>query len=91
VRILAGDFNATLDHPELRDVLERGYVDAADEAGAGLEPTWPSNSPFPPGVTIDHVLADERVAVRHHRTVRIPGSDHQAVRATLQLPGPLER
>ena len=36
VRILAGDFNATLDHPELRALLDRGYVDAADAAGAGL-------------------------------------------------------
>ena len=41
-RILAGDFNATLDHPELRAVLDRGYVDAADAASGGLKPTWPA-------------------------------------------------
>ena len=35
-RILAGDFNATYDHPEFRALLDRGYVDAADAAGAGL-------------------------------------------------------
>ena len=42
VRILAGDFNATLDHSEFRALLDRGYVDAADAAGAGFEPTWPA-------------------------------------------------
>ena len=36
-RILAGDFNATFDHPEFRALLDRGYVDAADAAGAGPE------------------------------------------------------
>ena len=39
--VLPGDFNATLDHAELRDLLGRGYGDAADVAGEGLEPTWP--------------------------------------------------
>ncbi|WP_180903670.1 endonuclease/exonuclease/phosphatase family protein [Nonomuraea indica] len=34
VRILAGDFNATLDHVPLRRVLARGYKDAADQVGA---------------------------------------------------------
>ena len=43
VRIIAGDFNATLDHAELRRVLDRGYEDAADEMGHGLRATWPSN------------------------------------------------
>ena len=42
VQILAGDFNATLDHPELRALLDRGYIDAADAAGSGLVWTWPA-------------------------------------------------
>ena len=37
VQILAGDFNATLDHRELRALLDRGYDDAADAAGEGLD------------------------------------------------------
>ena len=36
VQILAGDFNATLDHAELRALLDRGYIDAADAVGEGL-------------------------------------------------------
>ena len=35
VQILAGDFNATLDHPEFRALLDRGYIDAADAVGQG--------------------------------------------------------
>ena len=42
VQILAGDFNATLDHAELRALLDRGYIDAADAAGEGWTPTWPA-------------------------------------------------
>jgi endonuclease/exonuclease/phosphatase (EEP) superfamily protein YafD len=85
--ILAGDFNATLDHTELRDVLDSGYVDAADVAGEGLTPTWPSDL-FPPPVAIDHVLADERLAVGVVSVHELPGSDHRAVSAELFLPPP---
>jgi hypothetical protein len=33
LRVLAGDFNATLDHVAFRTLLDRGYVDAARAAG----------------------------------------------------------
>jgi endonuclease/exonuclease/phosphatase family metal-dependent hydrolase len=84
--LLAGDFNATLDHAELRDVLGRGYRDAGDAAGEGLEPTWPSGSYRSPPVTIDHVLADERLGVVEYEVEDLPGSDHRAVYAQLALP-----
>jgi endonuclease/exonuclease/phosphatase family metal-dependent hydrolase len=83
--LLVGDFNATLDHRELREVLDRGYVDAADATGGGLTPTWPEDLARP-GVTIDHVLADERVAVTDYEVHDLPGSDHRAVSAVLRLP-----
>ncbi len=86
LRVLAGDFNATLDHRELRRLLGTGYRDAADRAGAGLRPTWPADRRFPPGVTIDHVLADARVGVRSVRVIDLPGSDHRAVVAELRIP-----
>jgi endonuclease/exonuclease/phosphatase family metal-dependent hydrolase len=88
VRILAGDFNATLDHPELRKLLDRGYLDAADSAGAGWRPTWPA----PPSsgralpLTIDHILVDTRVRVERVTVIAIPHSDHRAVIAQLRLP-----
>ena len=86
VRILAGDFNATLDHAELRRVIDRGYVDAAAVVGAGLHPTWPAGRRIPPPVTVDHVLADERAGVRSVHVLALAGSDHRAVLAELALP-----
>jgi endonuclease/exonuclease/phosphatase (EEP) superfamily protein YafD len=84
--ILAGDFNATLDHAELRDVLERGYRDAAEVMGRGLEPTWPASGFRSPPVTIDHVLADRRIGIADYEVIDLPGSDHRTVFAQLVLP-----
>jgi endonuclease/exonuclease/phosphatase (EEP) superfamily protein YafD len=87
VRVLAGDFNATLDHAELRRQIGRGYHDAAEQAGDALRPTWPAGKHLLPTlITIDHVLADRRVRVVSVRTVRLPGSDHRGVLAELLLP-----
>src|SRR4051794_10594787 len=86
LRILAGDFNATLDHAELRRLIGTGYVDAAAQVGEGLRPTWPQGRRFPPPVTIDHVLADQRIGVRAVSMHQMPGTDHRAVFAELQLP-----
>lgn len=85
--VLAGDFNATLDHAPLRDLIDTGYVDAADAAGAGLSGTWGpyDGDPIPP-VTIDHVLVDRRIEVRAVSVHAVPGSDHRAVLAELRLP-----
>ncbi|WIY05043.1 endonuclease/exonuclease/phosphatase family protein [Amycolatopsis mongoliensis] len=83
LRILAGDFNATLDHAAFRTVLSRGYNDAAEERGSGLSPTWPSSSPV---VTIDHVVVDNRAAVQDYRVFDVAGSDHRAVFAEVRLP-----
>lgn len=85
--VLAGDFNATLDHAPLRDLIATGYVDAADAVGAGLAGTWgPYDGDRIPPVTIDHVLADRRIAVRAVEVHPLPGSDHRAVLAELRLP-----
>jgi endonuclease/exonuclease/phosphatase (EEP) superfamily protein YafD len=86
LRILAGDFNATLDHAELRRLLDTGYEDAAAEVGAGLRATWPEGRRLPPPVAIDHVLADRRCGVRAFSVHPIPGTDHRAVVAELVLP-----
>ncbi|GAA1941965.1 endonuclease/exonuclease/phosphatase family protein [Amycolatopsis minnesotensis] len=85
VRLLAGDFNATLDHAALRRFLDGGYADAAARTGNGLKPTWPDGI-FPPPVTIDHVLVDDRVAVNDYQVLDIPGSDHSAIFSGLIVP-----
>ncbi len=85
--ILAGDFNATLDHAPLRDLIDTGYADAAASAGAGLIGTWgPYDGDLIPPVTIDHVLVDRRIAVRDVAVHRLPGSDHRMILAELRLP-----
>ena len=86
IRIIAGDFNASLDHSSMRRVLSRGYKDAADEVGAGLIPTWPANKKVPPLITIDHVLVDRRVGVQEVSVRDVPFTDHRAVLARLIVP-----
>lgn len=84
-RVLAGDFNATLDHAAFRDVLRRGYRDAGHQAGQGLTPTWglPGKNAV---LTLDHVLVDRSCAVLEYSVHVIPRSDHRAVFAEIQLP-----
>jgi endonuclease/exonuclease/phosphatase (EEP) superfamily protein YafD len=85
--IMAGDFNATLDHARFRALLRLGYVDAAVQAGRGLVPTW---GPRPGGdlamLAIDHILLDPRCAVRRVSAYKLPGTDHRALYAQIQLP-----
>jgi endonuclease/exonuclease/phosphatase (EEP) superfamily protein YafD len=86
-RILAGDFNATPDHAQFRQLLRRGYVDAASQAGRGLSPTWgPQPGRRPALLAIDHVLIDRRCAVLATSAHWLPGSDHRALYAELRLP-----
>jgi len=85
-RVVAGDFNATLDHAAFREVLGLGYADAARQAGTALTPTWglPEKGAV---LTLDHVLVDRSCAVLACSVHTVPGSDHRAVYAEIQLPG----
>lgn len=88
VRVLAGDFNATLDHTPLRNLLGQGYSDTAEVTGDGLAPTWPVREhPFAPPVTLDHVLFSGGVVARGYETFDVAGTDHRAVLAHLVVPG----
>jgi endonuclease/exonuclease/phosphatase (EEP) superfamily protein YafD len=91
-RILAGDFNATLDHAQFRRLLRRGYTDAAGQAGNGLSLTWgPQPGRRPTLLAIDHVLIDRRCAVLTTSAHWLAGSDHRALYAELRLPAPHSR
>jgi endonuclease/exonuclease/phosphatase (EEP) superfamily protein YafD len=84
--IMAGDFNATLDHAQFRRLLGRGYTDAAAQAGLGLVPTWglePGGRP--PLLTIDHVLTDSRGTARNASVHPVAGTDHRALYAEIRL------
>lgn len=83
--IAAGDFNATLDNHRLRQLLQRGFRDAADETGNGLTPTWVGFHGLA-ALTIDHVLVSPGVAVGRVDVRKVRGTDHRAVIARLTLP-----
>lgn len=84
--VVAGDFNATLDHSALRDGTT-GCADAAAQRGAGLVPTWgptPRTRVF--GPQIDHVFATRGIVAETFSVHDITGSDHRAVLTRLRLP-----
>ena len=86
-RILLGDFNSTLDHTPVRDLISHGYRDAADATGEGLVGTWGPyhGDPIPP-ITLDHVLVDKRIGVRDVQVHAVTGSDHRCVIASVTVP-----
>ncbi|MDW5611088.1 endonuclease/exonuclease/phosphatase family protein [Mycolicibacterium sp. D5.8-2] len=83
--IAAGDFNSTPDMRQFRDLLVDGYHDAVRHTGAGLMPTFPSDTILPPVITIDHVLT-RQANVTSIRSVDVGGSDHRALLATVDVP-----
>jgi len=83
--IAGGDFNATVDHAQFRHLLSGGYRDAAEQAGAEFVPTYPTDYPFPPLLTLDHVVTHD-VAAHAVFSGRLPGSDHRGLQVELVLP-----
>ncbi len=83
--IVAGDFNASNDMQPFRRLLRNGFRDAAEQSGAGLTPTFPADASVPPLIGIDHILTFHSSA-SDVRTVRIPGSDHLGLIATIHVP-----
>ncbi|MEJ3405878.1 endonuclease/exonuclease/phosphatase family protein [Rathayibacter sp. YIM 133350] len=88
--IMAGDFNATLDHM-WRHGDKGGQLgsckDAALQTGAAAVGTWPSDLPTLLGSPIDHVLATSAwVPTRFQVITSLDdlGSDHRPIVATLE-------
>jgi endonuclease/exonuclease/phosphatase family metal-dependent hydrolase len=84
--LVAGDFNATLDHPQLQALMDSNYRDASADAGLGWRPTWPSPDNLRLGsVRLPSLFGLDHVFVRgpleatnaHVRVVR--GTDHRAL------------
>ncbi|MFI6367526.1 endonuclease/exonuclease/phosphatase family protein [Nocardia sp. NPDC050630] len=82
--IVGADFNATRDHSAFRDLLRGRFVAAADQAGAGPLLTYPADRRWGPVIGIDHILIADGTAA-DMRSLTIPGSDHRAVLARVQL------
>jgi endonuclease/exonuclease/phosphatase (EEP) superfamily protein YafD len=84
--LLIGDFNASVHHRRLRDLMGRRWRDAGEVAGSGLVRTW---GPWLDRLHVldpDHVLVDRGVGVGDHETVHVAGSDHLAVVTEVVLP-----
>jgi endonuclease/exonuclease/phosphatase (EEP) superfamily protein YafD len=83
--IVAGDMNATYDMRPFRRLLDEGYRDAAEQAGAGLTRSFPSRPWRGPVFGIDHVLVRNCTATGA-QTVLVPGSDHRGLFTVIEIP-----
>jgi endonuclease/exonuclease/phosphatase (EEP) superfamily protein YafD len=84
--VFLGDFNASLDHAPMRELLAAGLTDTHAELGRGWARTWPADmSLVPPLIQIDHVLHGSGLAGVSVSERTIPGTDHRMVIAELAL------
>ncbi|GAA4543456.1 endonuclease/exonuclease/phosphatase family protein [Pseudonocardia xishanensis] len=81
--VVAGDFNATLDHSVLREAMA-DCGDAASQRGSALTATWPTSTPRWLGTEIDHVFSSTGTA-ESFEVLDLPGSDHRAILTTIRL------
>ena len=85
--VLLGDFNATLDHAPMRDLLDAGLVDTHAELGRGGARTWPvTGGAVPRLVHLDHVLHGRDLVGVTVEELVVPGTDHTVVVAELAVP-----
>lgn len=92
--IMAGDFNATLDHMTGLG-SEPGFAlgdctDAAMSAGSAALGTWPTRLPAILGAPIDHVMATSDWSVTATEVIQsldASGSDHRPIVVTLHKSG----
>jgi endonuclease/exonuclease/phosphatase family metal-dependent hydrolase len=85
--VIAGDFNATLQHRSFARLVGARWSDAGTRAFGGWGPTWPANRWWRPALLrIDHILVGPGISVRSGRAGPARGSDHRPVSAVLSLP-----
>lgn len=82
--VVSGDFNITYLHKQFRNLLASGYVDAADQLGAGFVPTYPADKQFSAILGIDHVLM-RGARAQSLEGITIEGSDHHGVIVDLMI------
>ncbi|MGF6821631.1 endonuclease/exonuclease/phosphatase (EEP) superfamily protein YafD [Microbacterium sp. ZKA21] len=88
--ILAGDFNATIDHMASHGVDggDMGYCrDAATRTGNGAVSTWPASFPELIGAPIDHIMASPNWEPTGSVVLDAEGSDHRGLVVQLEPAG----
>ena len=83
--VVAGDFNATFDHRQFRNLLGGGVTDVARATGAGPLRTYPADRTFGPLIEIDHVVVGGGVVGTGARAVPLDGSDHRGIVAGIAV------
>ena len=84
--VAVGDFNAVREHAPMRALLEEtGLREAAELAGRGWSPTFPSDAWYPPLLVLDHVLVSADAVASDVQTHPISGQSHLAVTVRLGL------
>jgi endonuclease/exonuclease/phosphatase family metal-dependent hydrolase len=84
--VMVGDFNATADHAQFRNLLDRGWVDAHEMKGCGFGATWPVGRGLPFAVLrLDHVLISGGIEVLSVEHGDASGSDHVPIRTALRI------
>lgn len=77
--VVAGDFNATVDHRLFRSLLRCGLCDTGTLM-CSWQMTWSTRwSVLPALCRIDHVLTSSAVGIRDYRVAKRTGSDHRPV------------
>ncbi|MET9270559.1 endonuclease/exonuclease/phosphatase family protein [Kribbella sp. NPDC003557] len=85
--VVAGDFNATLDHADFRQALGGYCRSIGPTVGGGLRGTWPADQPALLRTQIDHVVVSRQFQPGRFSTYPIQGTDHRAVVATAAIEG----
>lgn len=84
IAVVLGDLNSSIDHPSFRALLRRGFIDANLYEGRGPRFTFPRWLIWP-RIVLDHVLATRGASFSHVRSFVVPGTDHLALTATIEL------
>ena len=83
--VIAGDFNASVDHADFRGALGGYCRSVGPTVGGGLRGTWPADQPAVLRTQIDHVVVTRQFQPGTFATYPIKGTDHRAVVATIAL------
>lgn len=88
--ILAGDFNATMEHAGMRK-LNKVLRDGAVSCGARNSRTWPTDGyvfkkllPWTV-MGIDHIMVSRNLTVERYTEYRVHGSDHKAICVKIRI------
>ncbi|NOL43505.1 endonuclease/exonuclease/phosphatase family protein [Kribbella sandramycini] len=84
--VIAGDFNATLDHSDFRWAMASNCQSVAPEVGRGFVGTWPTDQPPLLRTQIDHVLATRPIVPGSFAAYEVEGTDHLAVVVRIAVP-----